>query len=358
MRTKNFLITLCSVVSFSLVIIIFGQNRPDTIQNIVTTTHQQIRYFKDNLRDAETKKLVADGKFLDQLGFNDQPRLYPNDVWRNTSLPVVVTYVFEGQHSQAIGLINNAARTIPNNTILVYNLGLGDYTLKLLLNYCNNSRCQVINFDLSDFPSHVQEVTFRAYRPLIIQDALMRTGAIFFIENNYRFIRNITHSHIYDLFEKTAKNAGIATWPVKSKIPVSSLTHKKMFEYFHTDDENFLFVQMVEADVLLIVNTKTIHQDVMLPWNQCALTQDCLIPIGAQSGGCKFDKKPQYRYSGCHDYDTSALNIVLGLKFNMDSSKYSCDLELFETVSLAKAVTLLREFEMNFTTEGRYLADN
>ncbi len=26
----------------------------------------------------------------------------------------------------------------------------------------------------------------------------------------------------------------------------------------------------------------------------------------------KFDKKPAYRYSGCHSYDVSALNIVLG----------------------------------------------
>lgn len=46
MRTKNFLITLCCVVAFSLALIIFGQHKPETFQNIVTTTHQQIRNFK------------------------------------------------------------------------------------------------------------------------------------------------------------------------------------------------------------------------------------------------------------------------------------------------------------------------
>ena len=48
-----------------------------------------------------------------------------------------------------------------------------------------------------------------------------------------------------------------------------------------------------------------------------------LFSTGAQSGGCKFNKKPQYRYSGCHRYDGSALNIVLGLKFGFDESQYT-----------------------------------
>lgn len=44
---------------------------------------------------------------------------------------------------------------------------------------------------------------------------------------------------------------------------------------------------------------------------------------GAQSGGCRYNKKPLYRYSGCHAYDVSAFNIVLGLTWNFDETKYS-----------------------------------
>lgn len=46
MRTKNFVLTLCVVVSMSLIFIIFGQQKPESIQNIVTTTNEQIRNFK------------------------------------------------------------------------------------------------------------------------------------------------------------------------------------------------------------------------------------------------------------------------------------------------------------------------
>lgn len=81
------------------------------------------------------KTLVANKKYLIFLGFTDNPRLYPENVWTNSSLPVIVTYVMEGQESQAVGLINNVARILPNNTILVYDLGLGNYGLRLVFKY-------------------------------------------------------------------------------------------------------------------------------------------------------------------------------------------------------------------------------
>lgn len=91
---------------------------------------QELILFQDNLRDAETKKFVTDEKYLSLVGLSENPRLYPKDQWQNTSLPVFVTYVMEGQESQAIGLINNIGKVLPNNTIMVYNLGLGNYGLR------------------------------------------------------------------------------------------------------------------------------------------------------------------------------------------------------------------------------------
>jgi hypothetical protein len=38
-----------------------------------------------------------------------------------------------------------------------------------LQGHCNSSRCSVVNFELSFFPSHVEEERLHAFRPLIIQ---------------------------------------------------------------------------------------------------------------------------------------------------------------------------------------------
>lgn len=84
---------------------------------------------QDTLSD-ETKTFLLDEKYLAPLGLSADPRLFPKDVWDNTSLPVFVTYVMEGQESQAVGLISNISKILPNNTILIYNLGLGNYGLR------------------------------------------------------------------------------------------------------------------------------------------------------------------------------------------------------------------------------------
>lgn len=50
---------------------------------------------------------------------------------------------------------------------------------------------------------------------------------------------------VMDLYENRALKHGVLAFPFKTRNPVTSLTHKKMFDYFRTDAENFQFLQMV-----------------------------------------------------------------------------------------------------------------
>lgn len=81
---------------------------------------------------------------------------------------------------------------------------------------------------------------------------------------------------------------------------------------------------------------------------------------GAQSGGCRYNKKPMYRYSGCHGYDASAFNIVLGLQWQFNVSKYSTsdNTKLFYTETPEEATRQLenRRRNMSETTSSVYTA--
>lgn len=110
-----------------------------------------------------------------------------------------------------------------------------------------------------------------------------------------------------------------------------------MFDYFHTQQKDFFFHRMVEPSSLILFNTKRIHDELMRPWVKCALVSECIAPIGAQSSGCRFDKKPFFRYSGCHFYDNSALNVILGIMFGFDEKAYASDKEkFFQFISFAE----------------------
>ena len=43
--------------------------------------------------------------------------------------------------------------------------------------------------------------------------------------------------------------------------------------------------------------------------------------------------------AGCHRYDSSALNIILGLHFELNDKRYSCDDVVFGTETLEEEMT-------------------
>ncbi|CAK9827450.1 hypothetical protein ANTRET_LOCUS5140 [Anthophora retusa] len=280
MRTKGLLLLLICIAGSSIIFIAFSNQRP-SIQTLVTETHKQLRNFQENLKDVEEKRLVTDSKYLAMLGLNGQ-----------TSTP---PFSLKSQNVTVVSLIR------PGNEQHIYGAA------------CNSTKCNVIHFDISPFPAHVEDDRLHVYRPLVIQTALNTLGNILYMDSNMRLNSS-------DISKYLVPKSGILTWPTRHAI--SSLTHPKMYEYFHVSAESFFFLPLIRASHLVIRNVKEIREKVMLPWVQCALTRDCICPIGAQSAGCRFNKKPQYRYSGCHAYDASALNIVLGLHFNFDDTYY------------------------------------
>ncbi|XP_037941995.1 uncharacterized protein LOC119674910 [Teleopsis dalmanni] len=237
----------------------------------------------------------------------------------------IVTYVQDGQAPSAILLSQHVAAKFPNEYLLIYDLGLSEEESRALNTYCNSSKCSVIGYDLSVFPSYVSDQRMHAYRPIVIKDALMRSKSILFAEN-YMRIRGSSRE-LYELHSKVMVS-GVLGW--NTPTAVSTRTHPKMFDYFQTDADDFYFLRMVDLDTILFTDSLFVTEKIMLPWIKCALTLECLDPIGAQSNGCKYNKKPQYRYSGCHGYDTSAFNIVLGLTWHLDDTKYSMPSDMYD----------------------------
>lgn len=350
MRTKHFILILAGVIGTSVLFILFGPagQQNDSIKSIVSHTPEQLlRNLQNNLRDATDHHPDIDPKYLAQLGFSQS--LY-NGSRHNFS---IVTYTLNGEVPSTILYAQNIATKLPNEQLLIYELGLTESDLHTLQAFCNSSRCTVISYDLSSLPSYIADENMHAFRPIIIHDALARARTILFTENSVRL--RSSGKELADFRVKTENGSGVLGWTTQQA--VTSRTHPKMFDYFDTDADNFLFLPMVSLDFVFFASTPAVNEKILLPWVKCVLTPECLHPIGAQSGGCKYNKKPQYRYSGCHGYDTSAFNIILGLTFGFDENKYSSHVDssvLYYVESLEQATKILENRRRNISDTSEH----
>ncbi|CAK1552701.1 unnamed protein product [Leptosia nina] len=340
MKTKSFLLFSTTIFAISIFLIVFHSQPPQSFQNIVSQTHQHIKDFQEQLRDVEERHLVQEERYLGLVGLVGHV-----DLWKNTTVPVLVTHARNDEHALVVAFIR-AAQKLPY-TILVYNIGLKPYSYNVVSNYCNSSKCAVIDFDLSMYPSHVLDQSITAFRPLIIQHALSRVGGLIYCEPR-TWWRGSAAGLDAEWARASNSRLGVVAWPRRAA--VTSLTHPHMFTYFHANIDDFLFVQMLDASRLVLAARDQLTE-IMRPWVQCALTGDCIMPVGAQSEGCRFDKKPQYRYSGCHGQDASALSIILGVRSGFEEGVYTGSAHAqWGRLSVLAARRLFDSLERNATT--------
>lgn len=341
LRSKNFLILLLFFVAASIAVWLVTIPTPD-IRSIMAKTHKHINSIKNmevigqHPPEKKHDPTEVHKAYLELLGFTDHSHLYvmrsevSSGVGRETTaipdqLPTIVSGVSSSNYHNAIHLINSVQRYLTSQEVMIFDLGLGSYDLVQLKKHCNHrTHCHIRSFDFDKFPHHLKDTHMQAFRPIAIQMALNDYGSVIWTDSSESFITDNISSVL-----QQAHSTGITAWTIKSREPTSALTHPTMFQYFHTKQENYYFQHMVSSDHLVLYNTARIHKHLMLPWVRCALSTECMWPRGAQNTGCRRNRKPLYRYSGCHRCSTSALNVILGLMFDYNEESYTSYHEVF-----------------------------
>ena len=67
----------------------------------------------------------------------------------NIDGPVIVSSVKSGEAGEAIHFVRNCQMFMPNTTIVLFDLGMSEYELQLVLQYCNSSIKSIFNKVLS-----------------------------------------------------------------------------------------------------------------------------------------------------------------------------------------------------------------
>lgn len=341
MKTKNFYMILVLVVVSTISLWILSSPSPN-LQTIMSKTQSGIRR-ASNIQIRE-KELTVDPMYLRLLGLSaggsvtsgvsidglgkqrvntePVPEILPTPK-TSTGLPVIASGVKPDLFKEAAVLMKSIQSLLPQYKSVMYDLGLSTSEQLLLNKYCNSSwNCETRTFKFDKYPSHIKYLNLRSYRPVCIQEMLNTYGAVIWVDDGYYFTEgNLTTAVLQ------AKESGLQGWPLKD--PTSSFTHLKMFQFFNTDQHSYFFQHAIESSHLIIYNTERIARDLMLPWVKCALIEECISPPGAQDSGCNYFRKPLFKYTGCHKYDMSALNIILGKAFKFNEAPYTSTEKIF-----------------------------
>ncbi|KAL4221700.1 hypothetical protein ACF0H5_019955 [Mactra antiquata] len=338
MKTKNFYAMILFLLAAVTTLWILIDPSP-SLHTIVSETHKQISNIKNipsNIRHTKKELLDVDRKYLDYLGFSAYSTKAINRTKSSVLKidPVIVVPVFSSAFEQAKTFLASVMKYLPDKHVVFYDLGLGGKDSVQLKKTCNTTKysCEVKTFNFNKYPSHVHSHTFGSYVPLCIQDALVEFGAVIWSNPREYFLTKEISTAV-----EQAKKSGIVAWTIKDT--TSSITYPKMFTYFEEKPENYYFHRAIKTSHLILYSTENIQTNIMLPWVKCALVEECISPTGSQNSGYCTERRPRYLYSGCHYYEQSALNVILGKVFSFESNPYATAETIFGVEKHNKTVT-------------------
>lgn len=314
MKTKNFYALFLFLLAAGTTLWLVMVPSPN-FHTIVSETHKQISNIKNipsNIRNSNTEQLEVDPKYLELLGLYDLATNV-DEADSKTILatdPVIVVPVTSDAFTLAKSFLMSVMKLMPGKFVRFYDLGLSGKENFQLRKACNSTKtnCQLKVFPFSKYPSHVKSNDIKSYVPICIQESLNEFKAIIWSDPREHFLTSDLGAVI-----ASARQTGILAWSIEDS--ASSITYPKQFTYFDTKPDSYYFNRAVKTNHLILFNTNFVKSKIMLPWIKCALVEECVSPTGSQNNGYCFQRKPRYLYSGCHFYEQSALNVILGKVF-------------------------------------------
>lgn len=271
--------------------------------------------FLSNISYPKAKKNFSVDVTAYLKGFNlDLKQIVATGNTDKDSRTVFVTGSSSNHFFQLFRMIRSFHSTYPNETILVYNLGLTPDSVKHFTN--EFPFAQVVPFNFALYPRYVQNLFEFRWKPLIIAEVLARNPKVLWMDTSTVLKKPISPAYFdgVRMFEFTGHSL-LAT------------THPGMYDYLPTGEDKTKLEDtfMYGANVIAILNSKDIKLNVLRWWVLCALEADCMAPKGSKVP-CNdpiFHSDPIHVYADCHRFDQSALNLLLAHFLSFNTSLYT-----------------------------------
>lgn len=185
--------------------------------------------------------------------------------------------------------IHEAGKDVPANLrprMVAYDLGNNETDRE---EFAELSRRGVIHelytFDYSNYPAHVQMDHHRghySWKPLIISEVIRRTrtGIVIWLDAGCL----VENKDFFDSMRRSMmiRSTDSGFWSPTSPGSMGEWTHPDMFRYFGEDPGDFYEKPNCNgALVAFDAQDVNVWENIVLPWTQCALVENCIAPNGS-----------------------------------------------------------------------------
>uniref|UniRef100_A0AC35EZ63 Uncharacterized protein n=1 Tax=Panagrolaimus sp. PS1159 TaxID=55785 RepID=A0AC35EZ63_9BILA len=175
---------------------------------------------------------------------------------------------------------------------------------------------KIIPLNLSDYPGYVQDLSQYRFKPIYQALTLQKYKVILNVDTSIRFDPNFNFSNL--ISDVIKQNPIDVTLLASNSHNMFSVTHPKMFECFpHINKKSTIKSTQYKSGLILWIGSE-IGWKIMKRFLTCALHPECMGPVGSTTN-CDYSLMTKFpnRFSGCHRFDQSALNLIL-----LEESKY------------------------------------
>ena len=226
---------------------------------------------------------------------------------------VVVTSVSSNHFEESKDMIASIQKYLPQTKILFYDLGLTEAQRLKVSKYCN---VELRDVQWDKYPPHVKKLRNYAWKPLVTREVAEKYDLIMYGDSSLRMkspdIGPVLGLLLEVPFFDTAPN----------RLQIICFTHDdtiKYLKYPPSRNDMAKWGTLQGGTWIMLVN-HDMKENVLNPWVDCALHEQCITPKGSLLQPCHFEmlKYNDGRYIGCHRFDQSALNIILARKFGLN----------------------------------------
>ena len=250
-------------------------------------------------------KLSLDALSIRRLGISHVANRYP----------IIVTAASANHFTESLALLVNLncsiRRMFPKMELIYFDIGLLPQQREEIKRYCN---CTFVKFPFHHFPEHVYNVKIYAWKPIIIQLALVNHQFVLYVDASIRFHR---YSELSTLFEKAISN-GILFPLLERRFTVAHNTDVETFVFLHKNPMDYLKKYEMPTGWIFITRTEFILTNIMSPWITCALTPGCFATENAKflEQSCRSSLQLHFRekvkvIGMCHRYEQSIISILI-----------------------------------------------